>query len=624
MLGSVAGRASYDREIVSATDVDSPDPSVGVPPRPTEPDESGRRALTRAFALLSDRRGLLVVVLALTIASVMVGLLAPWLFGQAVAAVEDEDESRIVWLGIAVIGAGILAAMISALRQLLAGRLAVEVELTLRERVYTHLLGLDSEFYEERQVGELVSIIMVTSGPIRQFLAVSLPRIASDLLTFVFAGVAMAIIDPRLALAAMWPIPIVIYLVVRMARILTPQIKHRQEAMADVTASAEHSLRNVLAVNVLAAQDARRAKFEARTAEWYSISNRVARSSSGYDGAIQNLPNFAWAGLFLAGGLSVVAGTLALSTFVTFLGYVGMMLSPIGNLGYRLWTTQTASASAQRVFEILDRRPLITDREDAASLADGDRSVAVRNVSKSFGGMQRALDAVEFDIAAHRNVAIVGPSGSGKSSLLKLINRVHDPEAGEIVIGGSPIGALRLASLRSSVASVGSAPHLFTMSVFDNVVYGSPASSLADVQRITAALGVHDEISNLPHGYDTLLGETGAVVPTSLGQCISIARALLASPDVLLLDDVTAPLPPSLERTVVEGLLRLTDDTTVVAVAARPSLLALADDIVFLEHGAVSAHGTFDELVAESSAFRDLLEAWRLDRDPESLEGGST
>jgi ABC-type multidrug transport system fused ATPase/permease subunit len=158
-------------------------------------------------------------------------------------------------------------------------------------------------------------------------------------------------------------------------------------------------------------------------------------------------------------------------------------------------------------------------------------------------------------------------------------------------------------------------PHLFTMSAFDNLVYGNPHASLEDVQRITASLGVHDDISNLPDGYDTLLGETGVVVPTSLAQCISIARAFSGHPDVLLLDDVTSPLPPSLERTVVEGLRRLTADLTVVAVAARPSLLALADDIVFLERGAVAAQGTFEELVASSSAFRDLLEAWRLDLD---------
>jgi ABC-type multidrug transport system fused ATPase/permease subunit len=580
--------------------------------------EAGR-PLLRALALLSGHHGLLVAVLATTIAAVLVGLLTPWLFGQAIGAIEAEDESRIVVLGLAVVGAGIVAALVSALRQLLSGRLAVDVELTLREKVYAHLLGLDSEFYATRSVGDLVSVIMVTSGPIRQFLAVALPRITSDLLTFVFAGVAMAVIDPRLALAALWPIPITIYCVVRMARIVTPQKTRRQETMADVTASAEETLRGMLTVDVLAAQEARGDRFQDETGRWYVISNGIARSSARYDAAIQNLPNLAWAGLFAWGGLSVVEGRLALSTFVTFLGYVGLMLAPIANLGYRLWTTQSASASAHRVFEVLDRPPLITDRSDAAPLTGADRAIAVRNVSKTFDGMLNALDAVELDIAARRNVAIVGPSGSGKSALLDLLTRVHDPEAGEIAVGGTPIDAIRLASLRSAVVAVGSAPHLFPMSVFDNIAYGAPQVTIAEVQRITSALGVHDDLAALPDGYSTIVGETGLAVPTSLAQCISIARALALHPAVLLLDDVTAPLPPPVEAAVVDGLRQLTGDVTVVAVAARPSLLALADDIVFLEHGAVGAQGTYDELVRTSPGFRQLLEAWRLDRAATTL-----
>jgi len=587
------------------------------------PAATRQRPLLRALGLLSGHRGLLAAVLVTTIAAVLVGLLTPWLFGQAIGAIEAEDESRIIVLGLAVIGAGIVVAVISALRQLLSGRLAVDVELNLREKVYAHLLGLDSEFYAKRSVGDLVSVIMVTSGPIRQFLAVALPRIVSDLLTFVFAGVAMAVIDPRLALAALWPIPIVLYCVVRMARIVTPQMTRRQESMADVTASAEETLRGMLTVDVLAAQDARRERFEDETGRWYAISNGVAKSSARYDAAIQNLPNFAWAGLFAWGGLSVLDGRLALSTFVTFLGYVGMMLAPIGNLGYRLWTTQSASASAHRVFEILDRQPLISDVRDAAPLEATEHTIAVRRVSKSFDGMLHALDAVELDIAARRNVAIVGPSGSGKSALLELITRVHDPEDGEIALGGTPIHEVRLASLRAAVVAVGSAPHLFPMSVFDNITYGNPDVTLEQVERITGALGVHDDIAALPAGYDTVVGETGVAVPTSLAQCISIARALVPQPAVLLLDDVTAPLPPPVEAAVVDGLRRLTADVTVVAVAARPSLLALADDIVFLERGAVSAQGTFDELVRRSPGFRDLLEAWRLDRGADLPEEGA-
>ncbi len=589
--------------------------SPGTASDTSDEDAPLRWPLLRAIRLLGGHSGLVAFLFLLTLLLVLVSLAVPYIFGQAVAAIEDEDESRIIALGLAVIGAGVVAAMLSALRQLLSGRLAVDVELSLRNRVFEHLLSLDRGFYETKQVGHLVSLIMVTSGPIRTFLAIALPKIASDFLTFLFAGVAMALIDPRLAAFSLWPVPIVVYLVIRMGRVITPAMKARQEASADVAASGEETLRSMLTVEVLGAREPRADHFGEKTDEWYSFARIVGRGSALYDAAIENLPNFAWSGLFLWGGYSVIDGSIPLSTFVTFLGYVGLMLAPISKLGYRLWTTQGASASAQRVFEVLDRDPLVVDVDDAETLAADARTVDLENVSMSFGGLAKALDAVEFDIAAYINVAIVGPTASGKSALLKMITRVHDPEVGEIRVDGQPLSGLTLASLRDVVASVGSSPHIFAMSVFDNIVYGNPAATVEEVERITRELGAHDDIRALPDGYQTKVGEAAFTLPMSLAQIVSIARALARKPGVLLLDDITAPLPPGTERSVVEGMRRLTEDVTIVAVAARPALLALADDIVFLERGVVTARGSFEDLMAESEGFRKLLAEWRLDRN---------
>lgn len=565
--------------------------------------------------LLKGHHGLLAVIQFLTVLLVLANLAIPLLFGQAVAAIEDEDESRIIWLGLAVMGVGGIAAMISGLGLLLSGRLSIDVEMSLRNRVFSHFLRLDSEFYEKKQAGQLVSLIMVTSGPIRQFLAVSLPKISSDFLTFVFAGVAMAVLDFKLAALSLWPVPIVIYLVIKMGRIVTPAVKARQEAEADVAASGEETLRLMLTVEVLGARDARASHFDAATARWYSRARLVTKSTAVYDAAIEHIAFFAWSGLFVSGGFSVINGDLPLSTFVTFLGYVGLMLKPISRLGGQLWTAQGASASAQRVFEILDRDPMVLDADEAQILDSKARTLGLRNVSMSFDRLLRALDAVELDIAAERNVAIVGPTASGKSALLKLITRVHDPEAGEIRVDGQLLNAVTLASLRDVVASVGSAPHLFPISVFDNIAYGNPAATVDEIEYIMTELGVHNDILALPGGYQTRVGEAGFRLPVSLAQIVSIARALATKPGILLLDDVTAPLSPGTERSVVDGMRGLTNDMTVVAVAARPALLALVDDIVLLERGVVTAQGSFDELTTSSEAFRTLLAQWRLDRD---------
>jgi ATP-binding cassette, subfamily B, bacterial len=612
-----------DRPVPNRADIDEgAETSGSARDRPHRAGRLRDHALVRAFGLLRGHRLLLAVVFALTIGVVVVSLVTPWLFGQAVGAVQEHDESRIVWLGVAVAGAGALVAVLSSLQQLLSGRLAIDLERALRNEVYGHLLDLDGTFHHQRQAGQLVSLIMITSRPIRQFLAVSLPKITSDLLTFLFAGVAMAVIDPRLAGLSLWPIPIVAYLVARMGRVLTPAIKARQEAMADVSASAEETLRQMLTVDVLDAAEPRAAHLEAATNRWFSISSVVVRAGALYDSAIESLPNFAWAGLFVAGGYSVVDGTLSLSTLVTFLAYVGLMLSPVSNLGYRLWTTQSAVASAQRVFDILDRRPLIADRSDAAALERAAYAVGMRGVTKAFDGQLNAVDAVELDVAARSNVAIVGPTGSGKSLLLSMIERLHDPDAGDVLVDGRPISELELTSLRATVASVRSAPHLFPMSVIDNITYGATDASPDDVRRIGRALAIDADIAALPDGYATVVGETGVAIPLALAQCVSIARALVRRPGILLLDDVTAPLPPAVERTVVEGLRNLTRDMTVIAVASRPALLALADDIVLLDRGNVRGRGTFEQLTHESAAFRQFVLAWRLDLGTEPNGGG--
>ncbi len=570
--------------------------------------------LRRSLGLLRPQRGLAALVLIIGLALTAATLLTPLLFGQAIDAVEAADEDRIIVFGIATIAAGVAVALFTALNDLLSGRLAINVELGIRNDLFGHLLELDRQFFERRKVGQLVSLIIVTSSPIRKFVAIALPKLVGDFATFIFAGIAMAVIDWRLAAASLWPLPIIIYLIYRMNKVVAPEMVGRQEVEADVTEACDETLRGVLPIEVLNAQQTRIDEFDRNVDRWYQHSYTLATRGSLYDASIQNLPFFAWAPLFVLGANSVIDGTLTLGTFVTFTGYVTIMLVPLTNLGYRLWTTERATASAQRAFGALDRAPLIADHPDAQPIADGEAPVDLRGVSTSFGGLLKALDDVELDIAAGRNVAIVGPTGSGKTSLLNLITRVHDPDAGEILVHGAPVSSITLASLRSVVARVGSAPHLFPMTVRENLTYSSPHAAQVDVEHITRTLGVHDNIVALPDGYDTRVGALGTEISAALAQGISIARAFVGRPRILLLDDVTAPFPPAAEREIAAGITELSRDITVVVVAARPALLALADDIVVLERGTVVAHGGFDELAARSSAFQSLLEQWRLDR----------
>ena len=570
--------------------------------------------LRRSMHLLRPHRRLAGAVVATTLALTVAALVTPLLFGRAVDAVEATDEDLIIVLGLATIAAGAAAALLTGLRSVLSGRLALAVEVRLRNDLFAHYLELDRQFFQRRKVGQLVSLMVVTSTPIRNFVAVALPKLLGDLGTFVFAGIAMAVIDWRLAALTLWPLAIVLYLVWRMNRVVAPAMVQRQEYTATATATADETLRSMLPVEILNAQQERADRFDEQVGGWHRAAVFLATRGSVYDSAIETIPFFAWAPLYVVGANRVIDGDLSLGTFVTFTGYVTIMLVPLTKLGYRLWTTERATASAQRAFGALDRAPLIADQPDARDQLAGLAQVDLEGVSASFGGLTKALDDVELDIAAGRNVAIVGPTGSGKTSLLDLISRIHDPDAGDILIYGAPVSDVTLAALRSLVRRVGSTPHLFPTSVLDNMRYGTDAANCDDVEAVARTLGIHDEIVALPDGYDTRVGSSGVDVSASMAQGISIARAFVGRPQILLLDDVTAPFPPSIERQIAAGITELARDITVVVAAARPALLALADDIVVLDDGAVVGHGTFDELARDSRHFRTLLEQWRLDR----------
>lgn len=562
------------------------------------------------MVFLRHRRGLLAASLVLAVLVVLANLAIPWLFGRAVEAIEHGEEQRVVTLGVAVIAVGVVRAPLAAMSLLSAGRLAVDVERSVRGELYGRLLSLDSEFHDRRKVGELVSRLMITSRPIRTFLSQSLPQMATDALTFVVAGTAIAITDPALAAAAFWPVPIVVYLVARFGVVMTPLMRERQEREGEVTAQADDTLRGIRTVVLLGAQEDRAHHFEAATSSWRSVADDAARRSAWYDASIVSLPDLAWAGLYAWGGWSAIQGDLPLGTLVAFLGYLAVMLGPVRGLGTTLWRTQNAAASATRVFEILDLAPTVSSRGTDA-IDDEAAPLQITELTKTYDGRVRALDQGELDIAAGRNVVVVGRTGSGKSALLQVIGRLYEPEQGDVLIDGRPIERVTLSSLRANVRVVASSPRIFPTSIWDNLVYGATDAEQADVERVCRALGLHAHVVQLPHGYETRVGEGGSVLPLPVAQLVSLARSLITDQAVLLLDDVTALLPPEMACRAVEGIRAATEQTTVVAVTNRPAMLDLADDVVVMDRGAMVAHGSTEHLLRTSPQFRELVALWR-------------
>jgi ABC-type multidrug transport system fused ATPase/permease subunit len=323
----------------------------------------------------------------------------------------------------------------------------------------------------------------------------------------------------------------------------------------------------------------------------------------------------------------VVNGTLSVGAFTAFYAYLLMLISPMRTLGYMLGAAQRSTASGARIFQILDREPEIVSPPDAPPLPAGNGQVILRGVGLTFEGSSRpALHDVDLEVPAGQTVALVGAMGSGKSALVQLLPRLYDVNTGAVEIDGADVRSVELASLRNAIAIVNDDPFLFSATVHENIAYARAEATREDVQRAAQAAQAADFIERLPDGYDTRIGERGFTLSGGQRQRIAIARAILADPRILILDDATSSVDASTEQEIKAGLGQVLSGRTTFVIAHRLSTIALADRIVVLEDGHVAADGSHAELLERSDLYREIVEKGMpdqvfLNRKPEEAVG---
>jgi ATP-binding cassette subfamily B protein len=304
-----------------------------------------------------------------------------------------------------------------------------------------------------------------------------------------------------------------------------------------------------------------------------------------------------------------VDGGLTLGAFTAFYAYLLMLISPMRTLGYMLGAAQRSTASGARIFQILDREPQIVSPADAPALPDGGGHVLLSGVGLTFEGSSHpALSGIDLEVPAGQTVALVGAMGSGKSALVQLLPRLYDVTEGSVKIDGADVRSVELASLRNAIAVVNDDPFLFSATVHENIAYARPDASREQVVRAATAAQAAGFIERLPEGYDTRIGERGFTLSGGQRQRIAIARAILADPRILILDDATSSVDASTEQEIKSALSELLDDRTTFVIAHRLSTIALADRIVVLEHGRLADDGTHAELLERSDLYREIVE----------------
>jgi ATP-binding cassette subfamily B protein len=384
--------------------------------------------------------------------------------------------------------------------------------------------------------------------------------------------------------------------------------------MADVATVAEENIVGVHVVKSFAQEQAEQDKFEDRSEEVFGQSVKANRQRAFYVPVMSFLPLLAQAAVLLVGGNMVANGSLSLADFVAFNLYLAMLIMPMRMLGMWIGQAQRATASGERIFQVIDEPEDIRDAPAARELPPGPGRVDFEGVTFGYHDERPVLHDVDLELAPGRVVALIGHTGSGKTSLASLVPRFYDVQEGAVRIDGADVRELSLTSLRREIGVIAQDPFLFSATVRENIAFGRPGATAEDVERAARHAQAHEFIEQLPDGYDTVIGERGITLSGGQRQRVAIARALLLDPRVLILDDATASVDATTEARIREGLREAMRNRTTIIIAHRLSTIALADEIVVLDAGRIAARGTHEDLIETSEVYREIYEHGLLER----------
>jgi ATP-binding cassette, subfamily B, bacterial len=575
-----------------------------------------RRTFVRLLAFLRPYRWSLVVSIVLAVGSQAAAVAIAFLVGNGLDRTIAGGDRRQLWLlaGL-VLAVGLARALFMMGRRLISGRQALGVEFDMRNALYSKLLRLSFGFYDRHQTGQLMSRATVDLQSVRFFLGYGLIFFFQHVITIVGVSVVMFVTDPRLALAATAVTPFIIVLAYRYSTVSHPVLRDVQQRMADVATVAEENIVGVHVVKSFAQERSELEKFSKRSERVFRRSVDANRQRAIYVPLLSFLPLVAQAAVLLFGGRMVASGDLDFGAFIAFNVLTLMLVMPLRMLGMWIGQAQRATASGERIFEVMDEPEEIADRPDALDLPAGEGRVRFEEVDFAYGRGRPALEDIDLELDPGRTVALIGHTGAGKTTLASLVPRFYDVTSGRLTVDGVDVRDLKVASLRRAIGIVSQDPFLFSATVRENIAFGAPDATDEDVERAARLAQAHDFIEALPEGYDTVIGERGITLSGGQRQRVAIARALVIDPRILILDDATASVDATTEARIRMALREVMQGRTTIIIAHRLSTIALADELVVLDGGRIAARGTHDQLSATSAVYRDIYEHGLLERE---------
>jgi ATP-binding cassette, subfamily B, multidrug efflux pump len=485
----------------------------------------------------------------------------------------------------------------------------------LRNDFYDSVQQLPFAFHDKAQTGDLMSRATSDIGETERFVGIGLMDLLATLLLLVGVVIAMLLESPSLALVALIPMPILLAATLRFGNVVRPMFKSIQEQMGLLSTVMQESLTGIRLVKSFAREPYELEKFDKANSEWFNLRYHLIQVWA------NNWPFFTFTlaiSIFLLlwfGGPRAIAGEVTVGSLFALIFYVLMLNGPVQRLGFLVNLAATAGASASRVYEIIDTPNDVAEKPGALKLDQVDGRVTFENVTFGYEKEQPVLQDVTFEVEPGETVALIGPTGSGKSTVTNLIPRFYDPVAGRVLVDGHDVRDVELASLRRQMGTVLQDPLLFSATIAENIAYGRPEASEEEIVAAAQAARAHDFIESFPDGYQTRVGERGVTLSGGQKQRIAIARALLPNPRILILDDSTSSVDTETEHLIQQALAVLMEGRTTFVIAQRLLTLKKADVILVLDHGRIVERGNHQELLQSGGLYRRIYDLQLKDQE---------